>query len=69
MTLFIVSMTFFIITNRELHLHELLRDKVPASTIYEPFKNTAFALVLYPFYCVKGLLVAIILTQVEQFET
>lgn len=69
MLLFIISMTVFIIINRDIHLHDLLKAKVPASTLYDPFKNTAFALLIYPFYCAKGLLIALILTQVNQFDT
>lgn len=65
MLLFVVFMAAFIIMSRELHMHELLRAKVPASTIYEPFKNNAFALVIYPLYCAKGILIALILTQVN----
>lgn len=42
--LFIVAMNLFIMINRDLHKHELLRDKIPASTLYEPFKDTAYAL-------------------------
>jgi hypothetical protein len=58
-------MTAFIMMNRELHTHELLKAWIPASTLYEPFKNNAFALIIYPFYCAKGLLIALIVTQCD----
>ena len=58
----IILLVLFTFLTRPYHGHPLLQNIVPTSTLYEPFKNTAFALIFHPLYALKCVLIALILS-------